>query len=104
MKNPLLEKIKNAYADETIYKADGLDEAIIGIDEDTMRLIYSCKKAVNILTKQMTVTKADLDEDEIAEGKTLSEKKREMAQEHFEFNVKGSKGDKLPIWCEDDFI
>lgn len=104
MKNDLLERITNAYSDEKIYKADGLDEAIIGIDEDSMRLIYSCKKAVKILTKQMTVTKADLDEDEIAEGKTVSQKKRELAEEHFEFNVKGSKGDKLPIWCENDFI
>jgi len=27
----------------------------------------------------------------------------EQSIEHFEFNVRGSKGKKLPIWVDDDF-
>lgn len=81
-----------------------MDVAIIGIDEDSMRLIYSSSQTVKILAKQMKVTKADLTEEDKAEGKTIAQKKHEMALEHFEFNVKGSKGDKLPIWCEDEFL
>ena len=70
--------------DETFLKADGFDDAVIGVDETTMRLIYSVKKCIEIL---------------IDEGMTY-----EDAMEHFSFNVSGAYvGEKTPIWCQDNF-
>jgi hypothetical protein len=63
--------------------ADGFDEAIIGIDESTMRLIYSVSRWIEILMRDMT-------EDD--------------AIEYFEYNVSGSYvGVMTPIWCYDRF-
>jgi len=79
----MIDKIVEAYPDETFLKADGFDDAIIGVDEATMRLVYSESKCIDILNEDM-----DLEE----------------AIEHFEFNVKGAYvGEKTPIWCADIF-
>ena len=70
------------FPEEDILKADGFDEAIIGIETNEMRLIYSVSKCIEILCR-------DMDEEE--------------AVEFFDFNVRGSYvGDKTPIWCVDD--
>jgi hypothetical protein len=45
----MINEIIEQYEDETFLKADGFDEAIIGVDETTMRLIYSVKKCIEIL-------------------------------------------------------
>ncbi len=82
MEETLLDIIVEAYPDEEILKADGFDQAIIGIDDHSMRLIYSVKSCIDIL---------------IREG--LSD---EDAIDHFYFNVHGAHlGDKTPIWCND---
>ena len=79
----MLEKILEAYYDEDFLKADGFDEAVIGVDENTMRLIYSVSKCIEILARTMT---------------------EEEAVEYFDFNVSGSHmTKKTPIWCHDDF-
>ncbi len=79
----MIDKIIDAYSDETFLKADGFDEAIIGVDETTMRLIYSVSKCIQILMKEMS---------------------EEDALEHFSYNVSGAYvGDKTPIWCQDNF-
>lgn len=81
----LLEEIIEAYPDETFLKADGLDDAIIGIDPDSYRLIYSVSKCLDILMKNY-----DVDYEE--------------GLEYFNFNVSGAyMGEKTPIWCEDNF-
>jgi len=78
----MLEKLVEYY-EEDLLKADGFDNAIIGIDERSMRLIYSVSKCLDILVKDMTY---------------------EEAVEYFDYNVLGSYvGDKTPIWCFDDF-
>ena len=80
----MLEKIVEQFQDEEILKADGFDDAVIGIDEKSMRLIYSVEKCIEILMKQ---------------GMDMTE-----AVEYFEYNVSGSYvGEKTPIWCEDLF-
>ena len=80
----MIEKIVERYDDEIFLKADGFDEAIIGVDETQMKLIYSVSKCLDIL---------------IEEGLT-----EEDALEHFNFNVSGSYvGEKTPIWCFDNF-
>jgi hypothetical protein len=80
----LLDTITANYEDEEILKADGFDAAIIGIELPSMRLIYSVKKCIKILMKDMSY---------------------EDAVEHFEFNVSGAYvGEQTPIWCHDDFL
>ena len=78
----MLDKIIEWFPEEDILKADGFDEAIIGIDTNEMRLIYSVSKCIQILCRDMN---------------------EEEAVEFFDFNVRGSYvGDKTPIWCVDD--
>jgi hypothetical protein len=80
----MLELIIESYPDEEFLKADGFDDAIIGVDEMTMRLIYSVTKCIDIL---------------MAEGLTEDD-----AMEFFDFNVGGAYvGEKTPIWCYDNF-
>lgn len=80
----ILEQIVEQYQDEDILKADGFDNAILGIDSKTMRLIYSSKKCIDILIDQ--------------------EMSREEALEYFSYNVEGAYvGEKTPIWCDDLF-
>jgi hypothetical protein len=79
----MLEEIINNYSEEEFLKADGFDEAIIGVDEMDMRLIYSVSKCIEILMRDMS---------------------EEDALEYFSFNVSGAYvGDKTPIWCQDNF-
>ena len=86
MSSRLLDGILEYYEEEEILMANGFDEAVIGIDDKTMRLIYSVTKCIEILMVEMEM---DIEE----------------AVEFFEFNVKGSElGDKTPIWCEDMLI
>lgn len=78
----MLDKILQWFPEDEFLKADGFDEAIIGIDDSTMRLIYSVSKCIEIL-------KEDMDEED--------------AVEYFHYNVKGAyMGDKTPIWSTDD--
>jgi len=80
----MLEKILEQFQDDEILIADGFDNAVIGIEENSMRLIYSVEKCINILMDQ---------------GMDMTE-----AVEYFDFNVSGSyMGEKTPIWCDDLF-
>ena len=82
LKTLMIDKILNWFPEDEFLKADGFDEAIIGIDEETMRLIYSVSKCIDILKKDM---------------------EEEEAVEYFNFNGKGAyMGEKTPIWCIDD--
>lgn len=77
----MIERILEVYPDEEFLKADGFDDAIIGVDENSMRLIYSVSRCIEILCEDMS---------------------EEDALEHFDYNVRGSYvGDKTPIWCVD---
>lgn len=78
----MIDKITEWFHEEQLLKADGFDEAIIGIDEQTMRLIYSTSKCIEILSR-------DMDEED--------------ATIYFYFNIKGSyMGEQTPIWCTDN--
>jgi hypothetical protein len=82
----MLDQLIDLYPDEDLLIADGFDGAIIGIDEKSMRVIYSVKKCIEILVVDQLLT-------------------NEEAIEHFEFNVAGSyMGEKTPIWCYDNFL
>jgi hypothetical protein len=78
----MLERLVELYEDEELLKADGFDDAVIGICTREYRLIYSMKKVIDIL---------------MAEGMT-----EEDALEHYYYNISGAwVGEKTPIWCED---
>lgn len=78
----MLDKILEWFPEDEFLRADGFDDAIIGVDDETMRLIYSVSKCIDILKKDMN---------------------EEEALEFFHYNVKGAyMGEKTPIWCVDD--
>ena len=86
MSKELLENIADYYQEEEILKADGFDEAVIGIEESSMRLIYSVGKCIEILMIR-------------------DEMSLEDALDYFRYNVSGSYvGKKTPIWSEDMFL
>lgn len=77
----MLEQIINSFDEDEFLKADGFDEAVIGFEESSMRLIYSVSKCLHILEKEMT---------------------SEDAYEYFIKNILASdEGEQTPIWCWD---
>ena len=81
----MLERVLEAYPEDTFLVADGFNDAIISIDESSMRLIYSVEKCIDILVEN-------------------DEMLLEQAIEYFDFNVRGSYvGEQTPIFCEDTF-
>ena len=79
----MLEKLIEVYEGQELLKADGFDDAVIGIDEHCMRLIYSVAKCIDILKEDMD-TKEALD--------------------YFSYNVHSAYvGEFTPIWCWDFF-
>lgn len=81
--NKMIDKIIEQFPDEEFLIADGFDEAVIGVDTASMRLVYSVSRCISILC---------LDEDMDVDD----------AIEHFEYNVRGSYvGEKTPIWCDE---
>ncbi len=79
----MIDNILENYPEEEFLKADGFDEAILGVDDTSMRLIYSVSKCILILMRDMT---------------------EEDAIEHFYYNVSGAYvGEQTPIWCNDNF-
>jgi hypothetical protein len=78
----ILDQIVENYPDEEILKADGLDDGIIGIEESSMRLVYSKSKVIEILMNE------DMTEED--------------ALEHYYYNIVGAYvGEKTPIFVED---
>ena len=80
----VLSRILDAYPDDNFLIADGFDNAVIGLDEQSGRLVYSISKCIAILKK---------------DGMT-----EEDAMEHFSYNVSGAYvGEQTPIWGNDSF-
>jgi hypothetical protein len=75
-----LEQILDIFPEENIIKADGFDDAIIGIEQKTMRLIYSVQIIIEILEETMST---------------------EDAIEHINYNIIGSHIENGPIFCTD---
>lgn len=79
----MIDKIMESYPDETFLKMDGFDEAIIGKDINSNKLIYSFTKCIQILIKDMV---------------------EEEALDYFYYNIVGSYvGENTPIIVEDSF-
>ncbi len=78
----MLDRILENYSDETILTLDGFDSAVIGIEENSMRLIYSIDRMVEILMNDEELDELD-------------------AIDHLEFNVLGGYlGPLTPIFCK----
>ena len=78
----MLESILEKYNEEEFLIADGFNDAIIGVDESRMVLIYSVKECIEVLVR---------------EGMDYLD-----ADEHFHYNVSGGYvGNKTPVWCND---
>lgn len=78
--NLKIKKILSLYPDDGFVKADGLDDAIIGIHtgDGNARLVYSIDAIIKILMK-------DMNEDD--------------AYEYFYFNIEGAYlGEQTPIY------
>jgi hypothetical protein len=104
MSKEKLEKILERFEEEDFLKADGLDDAIIGVDGLEYRLVYGIEKCIDILAKDMKVTKKDLSKGEIEEGLTIKEKKYELASEYFYYNTLNAYvGEKTPIFIYENF-
>lgn len=74
-----MDEILEAFPEEEFLKIDGFDDAIIGVDEKSMRLIYSVNGIISILME-------DMDEEE--------------ATEYYYYNIEGAyMGEKTPIYC-----
>ena len=81
MKQAIIEQLENNEENTIFY--DGFDDAIIGLELNTNRVIYSVKKCIEILCEDMS---------------------EEDAREHFDFNVAGGYvGEQTPIFCNDEF-
>jgi hypothetical protein len=81
----ILDQIVENYPDEEILKADGLDDGIIGVEENSMRLVYSKSKVIEILMSE------DMTEED--------------ALEHYYYNIVGAYvGKKTPIFVEDTYL
>ncbi len=66
---------------ESLLLADGFDDAIIGVDEQSMRVVYSVDKCIEVLTHDHGMAE-------------------EEAWEYFSYNVQGAYvGEQTPIFC-----
>jgi hypothetical protein len=79
----MLESIVENFPDEDILKADGLDNAVIGIDTSSMRLIYSKQECVEVMMDEQDMNMLE-------------------AIEYLEYNTFNTYvGEQTPIWCDD---
>jgi hypothetical protein len=70
MSSSKLEQILELYPDDTFMVADGFDDAIIGVDDNNLKIVYDIDKVIDILIKD------GMDVDE--------------AIEYYEYNIAGA--------------
>jgi len=77
-----LEQILEEFPDEKFLKADGFDDAVVGVEFSTMRLVYDKNKMIHILIENDGMDYED-------------------AVEYLEFNTWSAYiGEKTPIYIE----
>jgi hypothetical protein len=77
-----LEQILEIFPEEELLKADGFDDAIIGVEQTQLRLVYDIDKMRNILIEK--------------EGMTF-----EDAMEYLDYNVFGAYvGEQTPLYVQ----
>ncbi len=79
-----IEELADMFPDDNILIIDGMDDAIIGIEVNSARLIYSKKKIIEILCKDMS---------------------EEEAKDYYDFNILDAfSGTSTPIFCDDTIV
>lgn len=82
----MLTSILENWPEEPLTIADGFDEAVIGIDVNSERIIYSVQKVIDILMERDGMDEQD-------------------AIDWYEYNMQSTYvGEHTPIWCEDRII
>jgi hypothetical protein len=80
----MIDKILEYFNDETeLIKADGFDDAIIGLEQQQMKLVYSVPLCIEVLVK---------------EGMSVDD-----AIDYFEYNVRGSLTFDSPLFVDTDW-
>ncbi len=79
-----LEEIKQQSHLNGVVIADGYDEAVIGIDYNNQKLVYSIGKCIQVLVKDHGMS-------------------YDYAVEFFDYNVLGYQPSNGPIFCWDEF-
>ena len=80
----MIDKILEHFNDETeLIKADGFDDAIIGLEQQHMKLVYSVPLCIEVLVK---------------DGMSVDD-----AIDYFEYNVRGSLGADSPLFVDTDW-
>ena len=78
-----LSDLYDMYPEENFLRMEGFDDAVIGVEEKTMRLVYSKSKIMRQLIRSMDY---------------------ESAMQHFDYNIQGAlDADYLPIIVNDMF-
>ena len=78
-----LNDLYDMYPDENFLRMEGFDDAVIGVEEMTKRLVYSKSKIMRQLVTEMDY---------------------ETAMEHFDYNIAGAwVGEQTPIIVNDMF-
>lgn len=81
----ILDKILEMFPDEHFIKADGFDDAVIGVETSSGRLVYSIQRCIDILMEKHGMSYDD-------------------AIDYFYYNVEGAYvGERGPIWTNDMF-
>lgn len=70
MSSSKLQQILELYPDDTFVIADGFDDAIIGVDDNNLKIVYDIDEVINIL---------------IRDGMEVDE-----AIEYYEYNIAGA--------------
>jgi hypothetical protein len=79
MSNSKIEQIIDTYPDEDFMFIDGFDDAIIGVDEVNLRVVYDIDEVINTL---------------IMDGMDVDD-----AIEYYEYNIAGAYvGEKTPVF------
>ena len=79
MSSSKLQQILELYPDDTFVIVDGFDDAIIGVDDNNLKIVYDIDEVINILI----INGMDVDE----------------AIEHYEYNIAGSYvGENTPLF------
>jgi hypothetical protein len=83
--NQLIDRIVECYDEDDLLRLEGFDDAVIGIEDNTSRLIYSYKKIIDVLVNT---------------GLTLDD-----ARQYYDYAIGCAYiGANTPIICQDDFI
>ena len=78
-----LSELYDLYPEENFLRMEGFDNAVLGVEDRTMRLVYSKSKIMKQLLRDMDY---------------------ETAMEHFDYNIAGSwVGEQTPIIVNDMF-